>query len=460
MSDYRASLDYLYGRLDYERLGMPRSAADLLIGRMRRILRALGDPQDGLRIVHVAGTKGKGSTSAMIAAASRAAGLRTGLFTSPHLHRLEERFRIDGLEATARDLVALVEAVRPAVERLDRDDPHFREGGATFFEITSAMGLLQFTRQDVDLAVVEVGMGGRLDSTNAVRPLVSVLTTISLDHTRLLGSTLAAIAGEKAGIIKRTRPAVSGVRGEEPRSVIRRIAAIRHAPLREIGADFDYQYLAPPLPVGRPTPGRVRVVTWRADWGWLDVPLLGEHQALNASVALATLDALDELGIAIGRDDVVRGFAGLDWPARAEVLPVGRPMVVVDGAHNPASAVALAKTLRTCFPPGPRTLVFAASREKDFRAQLAALLPDSSRVICTRFLENPRSLPPDAVADAVVDLGYEPPYLADDPASAWDLARSITPEDGLICATGSLFFAAEFRAVALGLFPDPVRERT
>ena len=460
MSDYRESLDYLYGRLDYERLGMPRSAADLLIGRMRRILRALGDPQDGLRIVHVAGTKGKGSTSAMIAAASRAAGLRTGLFTSPHLHRIEERFRIDGREATSRDLVLLIDAVRPAVERLDRDDPHFHEGGATFFEITTAMGLLYFARRDVDLAVVEVGMGGRLDSTNAVRPVVSVLTTISLDHTRLLGSTLAAIAGEKAGILKRGRPAVSGVRGAEPESVIRRIAEARRVRLREIGVDYDYDYQPPRPPLGRPTPGLARVATWRTDWGRIDLPLLGEHQALNASVALATLDVLGEHGIAIGRDAVVRGFAGLDWPARAEVLPRERPLVVVDGAHNPASAVALAETLRTCFPPGPRTLVFAASREKDFRAQLEALLPGSARVICTRFVENPRSLPPDAVADAVVDLGYEPPYLADDPASAWDLARSITPDDGLICATGSLFFAAEFRAVALGLTPGPVRERT
>ena len=198
----RESLGFLYGRLDYERVGMPASAGDLRIGRMRRLLKALGDPQDGLRIVHVAGTKGKGSTSYLIAEAARGAGYRAGLLTSPHLHRLGERFRVDGLDATDGELDALVEEVRPAVERLDRS-PHFRElGGATFFEITTAMGLLHFARRGADPAVIEVGMGGRLDSTNAIRPVVSVLTTISFDHPRQLGSTLGAIASEKAGIIK------------------------------------------------------------------------------------------------------------------------------------------------------------------------------------------------------------------------------------------------------------------
>ena len=387
MSDQRDSLGFLLGRIDYERSGMPASATDLRVGRMRRLLRAIGDPQDGPTIVHVAGTKGKGSTSAMIAAAARAAGLRTALFTSPHLHRLGERFRVDGAEATDDEVAALVEAVRPAVERLDRD-PHFRElGGATFFEITTAMGLLHFAWQGAELAVVEVGMGGRLDSTNAIRPAVAVLTTISFDHTRLLGSTLGAIAGEKAGIIKRGRPVVSGGRGAAARAILHRVAA-RRAPLREIDVDFRYDYEPPTPPLLRPTPGRTRVSTWRTDWGDVGLRLLGEHQSLNASVALAALDVLGERGIAIGRDAVARGFASLDWPARAEVVGE-RPWVVVDGAHNPASAVALAETIRTCCPPGPRTLIFGASREKDFRNQLVALLPGFARVICTRYLENP-----------------------------------------------------------------------
>jgi dihydrofolate synthase/folylpolyglutamate synthase len=454
--DERDSLGFLYGRIDYERVGMPASAFDLRVGRMRRLLRALGDPQDAFAIVHVAGTKGKGSTSAMIAAASSASGRRTGLFTSPHLHRLGERFQVDGAEATDAEIAGLVEAVRPAVERLDRD-PHFRDlGGATFFEITTAMGLLHSARRGVGLAVVEVGMGGRLDSTNAVRPLVSVLTTISFDHTRLLGSTLGAIAAEKAGIIKRGRPVVSGVRGDEARAMIQHAAAARGGTFREIDVDFRYEYEPPRHPLLRPTPGRTRVSTWRTDWGDIGLGLLGEHQALNASVALAAVDVLGEQGLAIDRAAVVRGLATLKWPARAEVLRE-RPWVVVDGAHNPASAVALAEALRTCFPPGPRTLVFGASREKDFRSQLVALLPEFDRIVCTRYLENPRAVPPADVAETIVSLGHEPPLVADDPASAWDLARTITPDTGLICATGSLFLAAEFRAEVLALSPDPAR---
>lgn len=456
--DYRDSLGYLYGRIDYERSGMPASATDLRVGRMRRVLRGLGDPHDGLRIVHVAGTKGKGSTSFLIAEAARGAGLRAGLFTSPHLHRIEERFQVDGSEATPDEVVALVEAVRPVVARLDRD-PHFRElGGATFFEITTAMGLLHFARRGVDLAVVEVGMGGRLDSTNAVRPVVSVLTTISFDHTRLLGSTLGAIASEKAGIVKRGRPVVSGVRGDEARAVIRRVASARGSTLREIDVDFRYDYRPPVPPITRPTPGRTRVSTWRTDWGDVGLSLLGEHQALNVATALAAVDVLTEHGFTIGKP-ALRQFGGLSWPARAEVVGE-RPWTVVDGAHNPASAVALAETLRTCLPTGPRTLVFAASREKDFRAQLEALLPGFARVVCTRYVENPRALTPEDVADVVVALGSGPPETASDPASALELARSITPPDGLICATGSLFLAAEFRAAALGLSPRPAIERT
>src|SRR3984885_10033334 len=214
--DYQDCLDYLYGRLNYERLGMPKGSAELRLGRMRRLLRRLGDPQESLRIVHVAGTKGKGSTSAMLAASLSASGVKTGLFCSPHLHRLEERVRIDGREATHSGLVGVGGAVRPGVEGLDATDPHYRHRGATFFEVTAAMGLLHFARKGAGAVVLEVGMGGRLDSTNVVRPTLAVLTTISFDHTRQLGNTLGAIAGEKAGILKRGRPAISGVRGEEP----------------------------------------------------------------------------------------------------------------------------------------------------------------------------------------------------------------------------------------------------
>lgn len=453
---YRSSLAYLYGRLNYERLGMPRSPADLGLRRIRRLLRALDDPQDGLTLVHVAGTKGKGSTSSMIATALQASGRKTGLFCSPHLHRLEERFTIDGRPATPEQLVDLVEAVRPVVDRLD---PIGTNGPATFFEVTTAMGLLAFARAGADAAVIEVGLGGRLDSTNAIRPAVSVITSISFDHMRLLGNTLGQIAREKAGILKRRGLAVSGVVGDEPRAAIERVAAQRFALLREIDRDFRYQYEPPQPPITGPTAGRARVETWRQDWGWLDLPLPGLHQAQNVATSLATLDALAEVGLEVGREAVLDGLRRWRLPARVEVL--GRsPWLVVDGAHNAASAEALAETLAHGFPPGPRTLIFGTTREKDLEGQLRALLPLFSRVIAAPYLENPRALSVAEVVRAVEALSGRTPITAPGPAEALAIARQITPDDGLICCTGSLFLAAEVRASVLGIesvrLPEPL----
>jgi dihydrofolate synthase / folylpolyglutamate synthase len=452
---YQASLDYLYGRLNYERVGMPRIPTELRLGRMRRLLRRLGDPQDALRIIHVAGTKGKGSTAAMIAAALTASGVRTGLFCSPHLHRLEERFTVNGLAATPEELVALTDAVRPAVEDVDA---HHCHRGSTFFEITTAMGLLHFARRAAGAVVLEVGLGGRLDSTNVVRPMLSVLTSISFDHTRQLGSTLGAIATEKAGIIKRSRPVVSGVEGDEARAPIRRIALRRKVRLYEVGTDFSYDYSPPSPPLLRPTSGCVSVRTWRSSWGPKDVPLLGAHQALNTAVALASLDALADQGLDVRPEAVARGLANISWPARVEVVGQS-PWLVIDGAHNVASAEALADTLRTCFPSTPRTLVFGTTRDKDLPGQLRALLPLFDEVVATRYLENPRSVPPEEVSEAVLSLSGRPAWIAPEPSLALAAARRLTPPEGLIAVTGSLFLAAESRALVLGLDSEPAAGR-
>jgi dihydrofolate synthase/folylpolyglutamate synthase len=449
--DYRASLDYLYGRLNYERVGMPRASADLRLGRMRRLLRLLGDPQDALRIVHVAGTKGKGSTSAMLAAALSASGVRTGLFCSPHLHRLEERFRVDGREATPEKLVELTNAVRPAVAVLDSAAKQEGQRGPTFFEITTAMGLVHFAREHAGAVVLEVGLGGRLDSTNAVRPILAILTTISLDHTRQLGTTLGAIAREKAGILKRSCAAVSGVRGDEARARIRAIAGQRKSSLRELDTDFTYDYEPPAAPVLCPAAGHVTVRTWGRDWGSIALPLMGAHQAQNAAVAMAALDVLGERGIEVGPAAVVRGFATMTFPARVEVLQKS-PWLVIDGAHNVASAEALAEALRTCIPACPRTLVFGTTRDKDLRGQLRALLPLFDRFVATRYVENPRSVPPREVAEAIFALSGRIAAVETTPREALERARRMTSPEGLICVTGSLFLAAETRAIVLASF--------
>jgi dihydrofolate synthase/folylpolyglutamate synthase len=456
--EYRDSLEFIYSRLNYERVGMPRIPTELRLGRMRRLLKRLGDPQDAFPIVHVAGTKGKGSTSAMLAAALTASGVRTGLFCSPHLHRLEERFRINGREATPEELVALTDAVRPTIAELDCDSQLQHRREPTFFEVTTAMGLLHFARQGAGAVVLEVGLGGRLDSTNVVRPALSILTTISYDHTKQLGTTLGAIAREKAGILKRFGAAVSGVRGDEARDSIRRVARQRRNHVREVDTDFTYEYLAPPAPVTRPMPGRVAVRTWRRDWGVIEVPLLGAHQAHNAAVTLAALDSLAERGLEVESSAVVRGFASLSLPARVEV--VGEtPWLIIDGAHNVASAEALAETLQTCIPAGPRTLVFGTTREKDLMGQLRALVPLFDRFVATRYVENPRSVPPEEVAGAILAASGKRSMIEPTPAEALAIAHQFTPAHGVICVTGSLFLAAESRAVALGLESVPWTSR-
>jgi dihydrofolate synthase/folylpolyglutamate synthase len=226
--------------------------------------------------------------------------------------------------------------------------------------------------------------------------------------------------------------------------------------LHELDTDFHYDYCAPAAPLRRPAAGRVRVRTWRTDWGELELPLLGAHQAHNAAVALATLDTLAEAatGLDIGRDAVARGFATLQWPARVEIVGES-PWLVVDGAHNVASAEALAETLLTCFPTTPRTLIFGTTRDKDLRGQLRALVPLFDTLIATRYIENPRSVAPDDVAAAAAQLHGRPCRTAPDPAEALALARRLTPADGLICVTGSLFLAAETRALVLGHEPSP-----
>lgn len=445
---YVDCLDFLYGRLNYERHGMPKSSAELRLGRMRRLLRRLGDPHEAYPIVHVAGTKGKGSTSAMIAASLTASGRCTGLFCSPHLHRLEERFNVDGVEASPAELVALTDAVRPSVLEMDQESDRLGLRPLTFFDITCAMGLLHFAWREAKVVVLEVGLGGRLDSTNAIRPAVSVITSISIDHTKQLGTTHSAIATEKAGIIKRSRPVVSGVRGAEAREVIERIARLRGSRLYEVDRDFTYEYDAPQQPLTRPDAGYVRVKTWSREWQTIPLPLMGAHQAHNAATALATLDLLAEQGISVSPADVENGFAGLSLAARVEVIE-GSPRWVIDGAHNVASAEALAATLKSCFPVGPKTLVFGTTREKDLPGQLKALLPLFETLIVTKYVENPRAVDPEDVAEAIGELDGRTPLITPDPGLAIEVALRETPKDGLICVTGSLFLAAETRAMLL-----------
>lgn len=488
------ALAYLYERINYERWAqIPYQERHFKLERMRKLLEPLGNPHQQLRVVHIAGTKGKGSTAALVASMLTAAGYRTGLYTSPHLERLEERFAIDGQSCSTDELVALVGRMRAVLEA---DSRRARPAGledATYFELTTAMAMLHFVQRQVDLAVLEVGLGGRLDSTNVCQPVVTAITSISYDHQRQLGSTLPEIAGEKAGILKPGIPVICGVREPSAQRVVRARARELDCPLSVIDQDFGYRFRwqqvsAASDPTGStPASAEGRLDFWRRTRGEsppangrtkgtqrleleqepgdapdrellecldLRLGLLGEHQALNAAVGLAIVDQLESRGWPIGEPARRWGLAEVKCPARVEIVGQS-PTTIVDAAHNVASSEALVATLRSAFPGRSGTLVFATSEDKDASGMLRVLLPCFRHAILTRFADNPRCRCPEDLLRRATEVCGEfaglPVSLsvAPDALGAWNTARSMTPPDQLLCITGSFFLAAELRRVAL-----------
>lgn len=453
------ALNYLCQRIDYERaLVVPYGEAEYKLQRMRELLDRLGRPQDRLPIVHIAGTKGKGSTSAMIAAILSAAGYRTGLFTSPHLERIEERFQIDAQPCPSVEFARLVDQLRPVIDAMDTQAAGRRpEIGPTYFELTTALALLYFQQARVDVAVLEVGLGGRLDSTNVCQPQVSVITSISFDHMKQLGNTLAAIAGEKAGIIKPGVPVVSGVTLDEPRTVIEHRAEEHGCRHIQLERDFSFEYHPAASVDHADSLPTIDFHSPKGAFRQLDrvsLGLLGRHQGANAAVALATINELCAQGWRIDESAVRRGLAEVRWPARIEVLR-REPTVILDAAHNVASVEALIATLDESFAPTRRTLIFATTRDKDLPGMLARLVPAFERIVFTQYQSNPRRVDASElldVASQVVapDLVTERCRVMDSAVEAWQHVRvQSTPQD-LICISGSFFIAAELRAWASG----------
>jgi len=346
--------------------------------------------------------------------------------------------------------------LRPAVAAMDaaaEGDPD--ETGPTFFELTTAIALLLFVRRGAAAAVLEVGLGGRLDSTNVCQPRVAVITSISFDHTRQLGKTLDAIAREKAGIIKPGVPTVSGVRSEAARRVIQEIAAERGSPLLEVDRDFRFTHRAGAKQrageVDRAALlGRIDFQIDRPPFEYrlddVSIGLLGQHQATNAAVALTSLAVLRSEGWHILDDAQRRGLASLRWPARVEVWS-DRPTVIIDAAHNLASAEALVATLNECFQSRRRLLVFATTLDKDVAGMLRVLLPEFDHIYFTRYSNNPRGVPIETLEALANEQGATNFAPCATPEQAWRLASDAAGADSLICVTGSFFIAAEVRAM-------------
>jgi dihydrofolate synthase/folylpolyglutamate synthase len=429
---YQEALDYIYSFVDFSRTHQENlSPENFDLSRMVDFMDLLGSPQEAYPALHIAGSKGKGSVAAFCASILQTAGYKVGLYTSPHLKDFEERIQVNQAPISRRTLAEYVEEIKPAVESITK---------LTTFEIMTGMAFLFFARQEVDIAVIEVGLGGRLDATNIITPLVSVITSLYLDHVTILGDTIEEIAREKGGIIKPGIPVVCAPQEENAIQVIKDIAAAQQSRLIQVEKDYPYQILSSTLdgqvfslkaPEREDSPSSS-----------YQIPLLGTYQVLNAVTAYAAVDTIRNLGFPVSERDISRGLASTLWPARFEVARQ-RPPVIFDSAHNPASMRKLRETIDYYFPDLPLILVFGISEDKQLEGMYQAILPRTSHLICTQ-ADHPRAMEAAVLADRANDYPCSVeaiPIVKD----ALSRALKLADQNQLVLAAGSIFLAASAR---------------
>ncbi|MBP7732627.1 MAG: bifunctional folylpolyglutamate synthase/dihydrofolate synthase [Caldisericia bacterium] len=424
--DFLGSLQFLGSKLGLE--------------RVRQLLAAVGNPQEKIKTVHIAGSKGKGSTSMFIDNILQAAGYKVGLFTSPHLQSIRERIRLNGEMISTGEFSDMIAEVAAADAKLK----HGELGPATFFEVMTVSAFLYFLRAKVDIAVFEVGLGGRLDATNViVKPEVCVITPISYEHTQILGKTLDLIAREKAGIIKDGVPVVSARQRKNAEDAIRDVASSKNAPIVFQNKDFDY------VDQGCIYSGQMMDYEDKDQQiKHMIVPLLGEHQLQNASLACKTTIALRSRGFNVTDDAIRTGIANTFWPGRMELI-MESPLIIIDGAHNGASAEALAHALKKHCACPKFTFVIGMLRDKDTRRFIRSIGPISNMIYATT-PDSPRSLDPNVLAQRF-RKAYFDAKVVENPTDALLEAIDRTPPDGCVVITGSLYLVAQMRT-ALGRF--------
>ena len=447
--EYQASIDRLLTLVDHERAAVapadrpgPRQKRIFDLTRMEALLERLGNPQDKARTVHVAGTKGKGSTAALCDSVLRAAGFHTGFYSSPHLHSFRERIRLDSVPITEERFGALVEEVWPDHQAVT---DHAGLGPVTLFEFMTAMGFQCFAGAGADFQTIEVGLGGRLDATNVLDQALCVITSISLDHTAILGNTRAQIAKEKAGIIKPGCSVVAAPQSPDALAVIQEVCGRMGVRPVLVGKDVTWEA------GDRGPDSQDLLVRGRLGEYLLTIPLLGAHQLENAATALAALEVLGEQGCRISDDALAHGFAEVSWPCRMEVLSRS-PLVMADAAHNEYSMETLLGSLRQYLDFRKLMVVVGFSRDKNVDA-MARCLARADPVVFATSSRHPRSLPPNDVAALFVSGGV-PARECASPAEALAEALDAAGEADLVLATGSLFVAAEVRESMLGIKPE------
>ena len=449
--NYQEALAYIYSFTDFERGDSYVRDRNENLPRQRSLLELLGNPQEQYSSTLIAGTKGKGTTAAFIERVLRQAGIRTGLYTQPDLHTFRERTRVSGRLMSEEEMAALVPEVRAVVEQVQA---RHEFGPFITYEVATALTFLYFARQQVQHAVVEVGIGGRLDATNVLHPLVSVITSISFDHMHILGDTLTKIATEKAGIIKENGIVVTSAQSPEALLAIAAIAQQRNAHMVRIGAvgddpaqaEVDAQRLPPIMyryQLEQRSLERQRFTIHATDrlYTGLETTLAGQHQLENATTALATLDLLREHGLVWDENALREGFLATRWSARMEVVG-HEPTIVVDGAHNADSMRKLIQGLRDSFSMRRLIVVLSSARDKDLAGMVQALA-EIDMVIITR-MKSQRVVKPETFAELFAH--YAPHVevrIVEESWSAMDSAVKEAHQDDLVCATGSLYLAAE-----------------
>jgi dihydrofolate synthase/folylpolyglutamate synthase len=430
--NYSQAEDYLNSFVNYEQIpGISYAQPGYSLRHIEELLNRMGNPQSAARTIHIAGTKGKGSVAVMIAQVLSDSGYKTGLYTSPHLHTLRERISIDGSSISEAEFASAMAEVNPFIESMKQDSA-FRQ--LTYFEALTALAFAYFKKKQVDFQVLEVGLGGRLDATNIARPVVCIITPISLDHTQILGNSLEEIAREKAGIVKSGCWVVLSPQPEEAASVITDICHTKEAKVVQVGKEITWHN------IGGDFHHQSLVVEGRTSKYQVSIPLLGDFQLENAATAVAALEILASAGFAISAADIARGLAQVKWPGRFQILQQ-HPTVLVDGAHNVASMKGLVNNIKAYFSYKEIILIFGTSCDKDIQGIVNELVSLSPQVIVTR-TPHSRAAPLSILSAEFSKRGIEP-ETGETVSEALSRALSLADKTDIICVTGSLFVVAE-----------------
>ena len=437
--NYRQAEEYLNSFTNYEQIpGISYAQPGYSLRHVEELLNRMGDPQLAARTIHIAGTKGKGSVAAMIAQVLSSSRYKTGLYTSPHLFNLRERIKVDGSLISEAEFAAAMAEVKPFIESM-KQDATFRQ--LTYFEALTALAFAYFQKKLVDFQVLEVGLGGRLDATNVTKLVVCIITSISLDHTQILGNSLEEIAREKAGIIKPGCWVVLSPQPEEAASVITDICREKKAKVVQVGKDVTWHKISGDLH------HQSLVIKGRRNNYQVSIPLLGDFQLENVATAVAALEILASEGFAISAANIAQGLAHVKWPGRFQILQQ-HPVVVVDGAHNVASMNRLVSNIKAYFAHKRIFLVFGTSCDKDIAGIVNELVSLSPQVIATQAAHS-RAASPSTVAAEFRKRGMKP-EIKETVAQALSRALSLADKADIICVTGSLFVVAEALAYFSG----------